>query len=90
MTMVVTEPCFGCKHTLCVSVCPCDSFREGEQMLFIDPESCIDCEACIAECPTQAIFYEDNVPEPWRDYIDLNREMASQCPIITEKKTPLV
>ena len=87
MTMVVTEPCFGCKHTHCVVVCPCDCFREGEQMLFIDPESCTECGACVAECPTQAIFHEDNVPEQWHDYIALNAEMSNQCPTITERRT---
>ncbi|MDB5344042.1 MAG: Ferredoxin 1 [Schlesneria sp.] len=86
MTMVVTEPCFGCKHTLCVVVCPCDCFHEGEQMLFIDPDSCIECDACVAECPTQAIFQEDNVPKQWHDYIALNAEMVAQCPAITERK----
>ena len=89
MAMVVTEPCFGCKYTDCVVVCPCESFREGESMLFIDPVHCIDCEACIPECPVEAIFYEDDVPEQWREYIKLNREMAAVCPAITEKKTPL-
>lgn len=89
MTHVVTEPCFNCRHTRCVLVCPCDSFREGDAMLFIDPESCIDCEACTAECPTSAIFLDDNVPVPWKDYIDLNAEMAAVCPEITDSKAPL-
>ena len=56
--------------------------------LFIDPDPCIDCQACIPECPVQAIYYEDDVPEPWREYIALNREMAPQCPQITEKRSP--
>ncbi len=89
MTMVVTEPCFGCKYTECVTVCPCECFHEGESMLFIDPAECIECGACVSECPTAAIFHEDAVPEPWRDYIALNREMAPQCPSITERKAPL-
>jgi ferredoxin len=89
MTYVVTAPCFGCKYTDCVVVCPCDSFREGEQMLYIDPESCIDCDACRGECPVEAIFYEDNVPEEWHDFIALNAEMAAQAPMITERKPPL-
>lgn len=89
MALVVTEPCFGCKHTACVTVCPCDCFHEGEQMLFIDPIPCIDCEACMSECPTQAIYHEDNVPEPWREYIELNAEMSRVCPSITERKPPL-
>lgn len=89
MAMVVTEPCFGCRYTDCAVVCPCDSFHEGEQMLYIDPDSCIDCEACIPECPSQAIYHEDNVPAEWRDYIALNRELSPLCPSITEKKVPL-
>jgi ferredoxin len=89
MAFVVTEPCFGCKYTDCVVVCPCDCFHEGEQMLYIDPEHCIDCEACLPECPVEAIFYEENVPAEWRDYIALNAEMAPKCPQITERKEPL-
>lgn len=89
MAFVVTEPCFGCKYTDCVVVCPCDCFREGEQMLFIDPESCIDCQQCAAECPVEAIFFEDDVPEGQREYIQLNREMSQVCPQIVERKPPL-
>ncbi len=51
MAYVVTEPCFGCKYTDCVVVCPCDCFHEGEQMLFIDPDQCIDCDACRRRVP---------------------------------------
>lgn len=89
MAMVVTEPCFGCKYTDCVVVCPVECFYEGEAMVFINPDECVDCEACVAKCPVQAIFYQDNVPEKWRQYIDLNREMVSLCSKITEKKPPL-
>lgn len=89
MTHVVTEPCFNCKYTDCVVVCPCDCFHEGETMLFIDPDPCIDCCACSAECPTDAIFQDVDVPEQWTEYIALNAEMVAQCPNITEKQTPL-
>jgi len=89
MAMVVTEPCFGCKYTDCVVVCPAECFHEGESIVFIDPEECIDCGACVTECPVEAIYYEGDVPEKWHDYIELNREMAPKCPQITEKKTPL-
>lgn len=89
MAMVVTEPCFGCKYTDCVVVCPCECFHEGESMLFIDPDHCIDCEACIPECPVSAIFYEGDVPPEWKGYIDLNREMVPKCPQILERKAPL-
>ncbi len=89
MAYVVTKPCFGCKYTDCVVVCPCDSFREGEQMLFIDPESCIDCDACRPECPVSAIYFEEDVPAEWQPFIALNAEMALKCPPITTQKPPL-
>jgi ferredoxin len=56
-------------------------------MLFIHPEECLDCAACVAECPVDAIFHEDEVPEVWRDYVALNREMAESCPPILERKS---
>jgi ferredoxin len=90
MTYVVTEPCYNCKYTDCVVVCPVDAFREGSTMLFIDPEICIDCNQCVPECPVNAIFPEDDVPEKWEDYIALNADMAPNCPEITEKKDPMV
>ena len=86
MTHVVCQPCFGCKYTDCVVVCPCECFHEGESMLFIDPDHCIDCEACIPECPSEAIYHEDDVPEEWTEFIALNAEMVSRCPQITEKR----
>jgi len=86
MAFVVTEPCRGCKYTDCVTVCPMDCFHEGEEMLFIDPEHCVDCEACVSECPVEAIYHENTVPEKWRDYIALNAEGARRYPLITEKK----
>ncbi|QDU90341.1 Ferredoxin-1 [Pirellulimonas nuda] len=89
MAYVVTQPCDGCKYTDCVTVCPCDCFREGDRMLYIEPEDCIDCDQCVAECPVEAIFHEDQVPEPWRHYIRLNAEMAKTCPPIFERKPPL-
>jgi ferredoxin len=89
MPHVVTEPCFNCKYTDCVVVCPCDCFHEGETMLFIDPDPCIDCCACAPECPTEAIFQDDEIPEQWAEYIALNAEMAERSPNITEKQTPL-
>jgi ferredoxin len=90
MTHVVAEPCFGCKYTDCVVVCPVECFYEGEKILYIHPEECIDCEACVPECPVEAIFHQDNVPEEWKDFTALNAEMAPTCPSITEKKKPLV
>jgi ferredoxin len=89
MAFVVTSPCFGCKYTDCVVVCPTEAFREGEQMVYIDPEACIDCGLCEPECPVSAIHYEDNVPEAERPMIALNAEMAQVCPPIVERKRPL-
>ena len=89
MTFVVTEPCFGCKYTDCIVVCPAECFHEGEQMLYIDPDDCLDCDACRPECPVDAIFHEDDVPPQWAEYIELNAEMVAKCPSITERKTPL-
>ena len=90
MAYVVCEPCLKCKYTDCVTVCPVDSFREADEILYIDPETCIDCGACAPECPVQAIFSEDEVPEKWQGYIKENAEKAADLPTITEKKEPLV
>lgn len=89
MAYVVTEPCLDCKYTDCVVICPCDCFREGERMLYIEPDECIDCDACKAECPVDAIFHEDDVPEIWKSYVSLNREMALVSPPIFDRKEPL-
>ncbi len=72
MTHVVTEACFGCKYTDCVTACPVDCFCEGDQMLYIDPEECIDCGACEPECPVEAIFPEDEVPDKWSKFTAYN------------------
>ena len=87
MAYVVTAPCFGCKYTDCVVVCPIECFREGEKMLYIDPTECIDCDACVSECPVEAIFHESNVPGEWQDFIALNAEMSAVCPPILEKRS---
>lgn len=86
MTHVVTKDCIGCKDTACVTACPCDCFHEGPEMLYINPEDCIDCEACIAECPTEAIFHEDDVPKEFLSDIELNARMSLILPKITERK----
>ena len=67
-----------------------DAFHEGEQMLYIHPVECIDCDACVPECPVEAIFAEENVPEEYEAFITLNTEMAKEMPVISEKKEPLV
>ena len=72
MPFVVCEPCINCKFTDCVDVCPVDCFREGENFLVIDPEECIDCGACIPECPVDAIFADTDVPEEEEHWIERN------------------
>ena len=86
MTYVVVESCIKCKYTDCVDVCPVDCFREGPNMLVIDPDECIDCTLCVAECPVEAIFAEDDVPENQRAFLQLNAELSKVWPTITEKK----
>jgi len=74
MAHVVTEPCVGCKYTDCVVVCPSECFYGDEKQLYIDPDDCIDCGACIPECPVEAIYLDDNVPEKWTGYVQLNAD----------------
>jgi len=77
MAFVVCEPCHDCKYTDCVLVCPCDCFYQDDNQLYIDPEACTDCEACVPECPVEAIFHESNVPAQWTQYVQLNAERVS-------------
>jgi ferredoxin len=86
MTFVVGDNCIRCKHTDCVEVCPVDCFYEGPNMLVIDPDECIDCALCEPECPVNAIFAEDEVPEDQVQFIALNAELAKAWPNITEMK----
>jgi len=88
MTFVVTENCIKCKYTDCVEVCPVDCFHEGPNFLGISPDDCIDCDVCVPECPAEAIFAEDDVPESQQAFIRLNAELAAEWPVITQKKEP--
>ena len=89
MTYVVTESCIKCKYTDCVDVCPVDAFREGPNFLAIDPEECIDCTLCVAECPVEAIFAEEDVPEDQRAFIGINAELSLHWkPIVVTKLPP--
>jgi NAD-dependent dihydropyrimidine dehydrogenase PreA subunit len=82
MPHVITEPCKGTKDTACASVCPVDCIHptkeeaafETTEMLYIDPDTCIDCGLCVDECPVKAIFPEEDVPEEWSEYIQKNAE----------------
>ena len=86
MTYVVAYNCIKCKFTDCVDVCPVDCFREGPNFLVIDPDECIDCTLCVAECPAEAIFAEDDLPENQQHFTALNAELSKLWPVITEKK----
>jgi ferredoxin len=88
MTFVVTENCIKCKYTDCVDVCPVDCFHEGPNFLVIDPDECIDCTLCEPECPAEAIFAEDELPEGQEAFLELNAELAAKWPVITDVSEP--
>ncbi len=83
MTYVITEPCINVKDTSCVDICPMDCIHprkdepgfQNTSQLYIDPEECIDCGACVPECPVNAIYQDEDVPEEWREYIVRNAEV---------------
>lgn len=89
MTFVVTEQCICCKYTDCVEVCPVDCFYEGPNFLVIKPDECIDCALCEPECPVNAIYSEDELPEQYQSFLDLNKKLAENWPNITRSKAPL-
>jgi NAD-dependent dihydropyrimidine dehydrogenase PreA subunit len=74
VTYVITEPCVDAMHKTCIDVCPVDCIYEGERMLYIHPDECIDCGACEPTCPVHAIYQEDDVPEEWHEYMAANEE----------------
>lgn len=87
MTYAVNDACIRCKHTDCVEVCPVDCFYEGENMLVIHPDECIDCGVCEPECPEEAIIADTEAgAEQW---VALNQKYAEIWPNIAERKEPL-
>jgi NAD-dependent dihydropyrimidine dehydrogenase PreA subunit len=74
MPYVIAEPCIGVKDKSCVAVCPVDCIHgtDEDDQLYIDPAECIDCGLCEPECPVDAIFMEDEVPEQWKSFIEKN------------------
>jgi ferredoxin len=92
VTYLVTDNCIKCKHTDCVAVCPVDCFYEGDDMLVIDPDECIDCGVCVPECPVDAIIADVDLPEPDRSkWIEINTVYSDKWRYnnITEQKDPL-
>ena len=79
MAPVVSESFIRCKYTDCVDVCPVDCFREGPNMLVIEPDECIDCAVCIPECPVNAIYAEEDLPADQLNFIKLNLELSTQA-----------
>ncbi|MDR0960215.1 MAG: ferredoxin family protein [Propionibacteriaceae bacterium] len=72
MTYVIALPCVDVKDRACVEECPVDCIYEGNRTLYINPEECVDCGACEPVCPREAIFYEDDLPEEWAEFKDIN------------------
>jgi ferredoxin len=88
MTYVIAEPCIGTKDLSCVEVCPVDCIHptqeeqgfDDETQLYIDPDECIDCDACVEACPVDACFAEDQLPDEWTSYIQINAEYYGRKP----------
>ena len=87
MTYIVTDNCIACKYTDCVEVCPVDCFYEGENMLVIHPDECIDCGVCEPECPAEAI--KPDTESGLDEWLALNIKFASMWPNLTERREPL-
>jgi len=81
MTHVVTEACVGHKYQDCVAVCPVEAFRETDTYLVIDPDECIDCAACVPECPVEAIFADTDLPDEQEEWLQRNEDEAPDLPI---------
>ncbi|MEX5718016.1 MULTISPECIES: ferredoxin [Geodermatophilus] len=77
MTYVITQACVDVLDKACIDECPVDCIYEGERMLYIHPDECVDCGACEPVCPVEAIYYEDDVPDKWKDFYDANVEFFS-------------
>src|SRR5688572_20948535 len=89
MTFVVTDNCRSCRYTDCVAVCPVDCFHGDDEMLYIDPVVCIDCGACLPECPVEAIFDEGSVPAEQEHWLAINATRAKTLPVVNRKTAPL-
>jgi ferredoxin len=89
MSYIVTQHCVDCKYTDCVSVCPVDAFHEGPRMLYINPDTCVNCDACVPSCPVEAIFSEENLPEKYKHFVEMNTDGSKSYPVLNSKKEPL-
>ena len=82
MTYIIAEPCIDIQDKSCVDVCPVDCIHEFGRMLVIDPEECIDCGACEPECPVEAIFPEDALPDKWEPFVKINYAFPEGATVI--------
>ncbi len=90
MPYIVVEPCVKCRYTDCAEACPVDDcFKLGANFMVIDPDTCIDCGACEPACPVNACLPEDEVPEKWQAYVELNKKYAAQWPGLNRNIGPL-
>jgi len=89
MAYVVTDNCVDCRFTRCVAVCPVQCFHFDEAMVYIDPDTCIDCAGCVDACPVGAIDDEFNLADDKRHWIEINRERAAALPRLTSSLEPL-
>lgn len=89
MPHVVNDHCRLCRYTECVAVCPVDCFHADDQRLYIDPEVCIDCAACVPVCPVKAISDAFDVETGAEALLALNRQRARELPVIEDKREPL-
>jgi len=88
MTFLVTEKCICCKYTNCVEICPTECFHEGPNFVVINPDVCIDCALCEAECPVEAIVPDNNITDNEKKFLKLNKKLSKIWPIIKNKTTP--
>ena len=89
MTFIVTSNCQRCRFTDCVAVCPVECFHGDQEMLYIDPDECIDCGACVPECPVEAIYDESELPDDQAKWLEINAKRAPDLPVVTEQGEPL-
>jgi ferredoxin len=89
MTVVVTDNCEGCRFTECVKVCPVSCFHSGDTMVYVDPNTCVDCAACIPVCPVQAIYFQEDLPIEKLHWLADNERRSADLPVISKPTDPL-
>jgi ferredoxin len=84
MTYIIAEPCIDIKDQSCIDVCPVDCIHVASRLLVIDAEECIDCGACEPECPVEAIFPEDALPEKWQPFVKINLAFNESMAVVDQ------